>query len=553
MKLFSGLHRAFGQYDLSDTAEQEGGKRKGKAQTMRADVMPEHYRKHLLGEKPDDAIGIIPIQDDNSVEFGAIDVDEYLKPKQAQETDEDFEARKKEFEREFYGRIITIIRDNNLPVNPCRSKSGGVHLFVFCDRPMPASMVKRKLEDLAAQIGYPESEVFPKQNNISKDGVGNWINLPFFRHEDTDRYGWDVSTGEPIMDLVQWLSYAESRKLTPQHFNTIAVKQLPPGEAEGASFARVLSDGPPCLQKLLERGIPEGKRNIVAYNVGVYLHKKHGSDDPAITDEMIEIQQKHFNPALPDHEVQYVLNNVAQAEQKRYQCQTQPLLGNCNRTLCMRRTYGAHDNDFTYDFGTLWHVIPVSKTSGRELWEESNYRLQFTLNDEDHEFEISPEDLLKFNTIRTQALYRGVMIPHMDAEDWHDLIREKMRNKQRDMIPEEVTAIGELRLLIEDFFEMYANATEKRLISTVKAWHNIDEGEYWVLPSTIPAFLKRRRFTALSGNRLLTTLKTHFGMTQGKRRIKEDSSGTSRIWLFPDTLTPNEHTADPDDENLDGG
>ena len=538
-RLFSGLTRAYGKYDLSNVAPVEGGKRKGEATTVRADLLPDHYKAHLLGEKQEDAIGVIPIQDDNTVEFGAIDVDEYLAPQRSGETNEEFEERKADFERELYGRINSIIKDNNLPLNPCRSKSGGMHLFVFCERPMPASMVKRKLEDLAAEIGYPGSEVFPKQNNISADGVGNWINLPFFDHENTDRYGWDVVTSEPITSLSKWLDYAESRKLTPQHFNTIAVRNIPDTNAE----ERPITDGPPCLQKLLERGIPEGTRNIVSYNLGIYLHKKHGSDDPAINDAMTKLQQQYFDPPLSDLEMSQVLAQAARAEKKHFQCNQQPLSSQCNRSTCVRRSYGVGDIDFNYEFGTLWHVVPLTKT-GRSLWEESSYRLQFTLDDEDHYFELTVEELLKYASVRTQALYRGVMIPHLDAEDWYNLMEEKLRNKVTEKVPEEITVIGELRALLEEFFEMYANATEKRTISNTKAWHNTDDEEYWVLPPTIPRFLIRRRFSTISGTRLHSVLQQHFGMQRVKRRYKEGGSGGVHMWIFPEHLAPDPSSHD---------
>lgn len=551
MKLFSGLTRAYGQYDLTTGDKDINGKHKGRATTIRANLLPDHYARHLRGENSEDALGVVPIQDGNAVDFGAIDLDEYLAPQRETETEDEFDQRREEFETQLYVRVNKIIYDNNLPLTPCRSKSGGMHIFAFCAKPFPASMVKKRLEEIAAELGYADSEVFPKQNNISPDGVGNWINLPFFDHEQTERYGWNVETGESIKDLDAWLDYAEGRKLTARHFNTISVKNVTPTDN---TQARPLLDGPPCLQKLLERGV-EDLRNVTTYNLGVYLNRKYPGDDQAISEHMMKMQQDNFTTGLPDHEVNQVLGQVALADKKHYQCTTAPLVGMCNRKVCVQRKYGIGSGEVNleFSFGSLWHVIPRTNT-GEELWNDSVYRLQLTLDTEDHELELDPPDLLKYNTIRTEGLYRGVLLPNLDAEDWIALMSDKLneakaKNQLRVYVTEEVTPIGELRTLLEEFLDMYANATEKRLISASKAWHNVDESEYWLLTTSLPAFLKRRRFSEISGVSLNTTLRKHFGMKPGRRRLREGAASTTRLWIFPENLLPTEMREESDDDS----
>ena len=70
--LFAGLERAHGTYEIKDS--RADGKLTGKAITVRENVTLQHWKDHLSGVK---GLGIIPINDDSKVKFGAIDVDEY--------------------------------------------------------------------------------------------------------------------------------------------------------------------------------------------------------------------------------------------------------------------------------------------------------------------------------------------------------------------------------------------------------------------------------------------------------------------------------------------
>src|SRR5512137_2108994 len=104
--LFSGLSRAYGVYEIKKNGL-AGEKVKGQAKTLTQEVTLELYSKHLEGKS---SLGIIPIRDDNTCLFGAIDVDIY-----------------KNFDIEEFSKKVYSY---NLPLVPCRTKSGGVHLYI---------------------------------------------------------------------------------------------------------------------------------------------------------------------------------------------------------------------------------------------------------------------------------------------------------------------------------------------------------------------------------------------------------------------------------------
>ena len=58
--------------------------------------------------------------------------------------------------------IIKQVEEMNLPLIPCSTKSGGVHLFLFTKEPVPAIKIQSKLEEIAAAMGRTGDEIFSK-------------------------------------------------------------------------------------------------------------------------------------------------------------------------------------------------------------------------------------------------------------------------------------------------------------------------------------------------------------------------------------------------------
>ncbi len=70
-----------------------------------------------------------------------------------------------------------------------KTKSGGDRPFTFFRRPRPASRVRDLLRHELTRLGFPDCEIFPKQDTAT---VGNGVNLPFFG----DREGFENFTPE---------------------------------------------------------------------------------------------------------------------------------------------------------------------------------------------------------------------------------------------------------------------------------------------------------------------------------------------------------------------
>jgi hypothetical protein len=155
--IFDGLELAYGTYRVDRT--QANGKNTGKASVVREPRTTELWEGHLSGSGQ--SVGIIPINENNEVKWGCIDVDQYPLD---------------------HKNLIEKIRKLKLPLLICRSKSGGAHCFLFVDNWITAKEMQETLTQIASALGYAGCEIFPKQVklNLESGDVGNFLNMPYY-------------------------------------------------------------------------------------------------------------------------------------------------------------------------------------------------------------------------------------------------------------------------------------------------------------------------------------------------------------------------------------
>ena len=120
MKLFAGNEENSGTHGIPDL-DPNGVKWtiKSTAKTLAVPVTEALWQQHLDGKRP---LGVIPIRiSDSKCFWGSIDIDQY-----------DLDA----------GEIVARVEKAKLPLVPCRSKSGGLHLFLFANEPVPADAMQ---------------------------------------------------------------------------------------------------------------------------------------------------------------------------------------------------------------------------------------------------------------------------------------------------------------------------------------------------------------------------------------------------------------------------
>ena len=329
-QVFSGLERAHGIYEITgqkNTAK--GVKKDGKGRTLLEPLTLELWEKHLKGEI---SIGVVPLTDDETCKWGCIDVDEYP-----------IDTK----------HLLNKIDEMELPLLPCMTKSGGVHLFLFTKEPISAFKFQSKLEEIAAAMGRTGDEIFPKQYEWSKQQpkerqTGNWLNMPYFAGEDTTRYALrpdgEAANIEEFFELVDKVSITEKQldKLVP--VKKSRRKQI---TKQGSMW----DEAPPCLVHMKLNGIPEGMRNNALLNYGVFLRKVHPEGEEW-KDKLQEINKTVCTKPLSHSELNTIIQSLEKSEY-RYQCSKQPLVDFCQSGICVTRRYGIDASERDPNFGGL--------------------------------------------------------------------------------------------------------------------------------------------------------------------------------------------------------
>lgn len=319
MILFAGLERAHGIYVVKKKTASKQNKIEGTARTVLEPVTVELWKAHLEGKT---GLGIIPIREDNTCYFGAIDIDTYPLD---------------------LVKLETSIKILKLPLMVGRTKSGGAHLYLFMSEPVTAKLIRDKLAEWAMLLGYGSSEIFPKQTKLASDqDVGNWINMPYFKAGKTTRY---IIYKGKALTAEDFLKYAIKRRIKKETLINFSVEE-----------DEKIQNGPPCLVQLVRAGIPAGNRNTSLFNLGVYCRLRYGDEWQKYIDEL---NGRFLSPALSSREVQVIIKSLSR-KAYFYTCDSEPLKSICNKGVCQTKKYGiGNDTDSTASFLELKSLTKI--------------------------------------------------------------------------------------------------------------------------------------------------------------------------------------------------
>jgi hypothetical protein len=183
-----------GKY-LADFSHMENdgktGKLKPAIRTAEGAPSVTDFEAHLAGK-----MGLLAIAATTRGEscWGAIDVDDYG-------TDIPALAKK--------------VAKFGLPLTVSRTKNGGAHLTWYCREFRPTEALRSTLCKWAADLGYSKVEIFPKQDVLGPQDMGNGLNLPFFGGDAANNYAVDDEGNR--LSVEQWLARAERTPAKPKH------------------------------------------------------------------------------------------------------------------------------------------------------------------------------------------------------------------------------------------------------------------------------------------------------------------------------------------------
>lgn len=347
IKIFSGLERNYGYCNVKNGyTDPDTGKLKfkpGDYGWSQDAVTDQDYFDHLNGEK---SIGIQPCNDEGMACFGAIDIDP---------------ERYKDFNAKYF---FDIIVKWSLPVVPVKSKSGGLHIFVFLNKKIKASLIRNFLDKLLFTFKLKQTtEIFPKQTELgtTDDGTkinGNFINLPYYNK--TERVAVNPHDGTEFT-LEQFIQVVETNLQTQESIENfgseIINKQLKFGDEE-------FNDGPPCLQALTENKLTDGRDRFL-YNYMVFSKKKY-PDDWEKKVEAAARKYFEYSPEWDDNRVKLKIRSWKK-ETKGHTCTEDPIVNHCVKSVCVRRKFGiASDKKKTWPM--LSNLVKYDYKPEPEFW-----------------------------------------------------------------------------------------------------------------------------------------------------------------------------------------
>ena len=324
IEYFSGLQRNYGFADLSEMMidPQTGKNQPKKYGWTHRQITDQDYTDHLSGKK---SIGIQPCDDDGMARFGAIDIDS--------KDYKDFSVKK----------YLDIIKIYDLPLIPVKSKSGGLHLYLFLKEPVKALIIKKFLESLLFTLKLPlRTEIYPKQTELGKDSEGkfidgNFINLPYYNKAERISINFDGKE----FTFEQFIKVIEANLKTTDELEEFSLAHVKTVLQGGPSE---FDDGPPCLQMMTKSPLDDG-RDRWLYNYMVFAKKRY---QDKWEEMVIDAPKKYFlkdsNGLVVDDwgekKVRDKIRSWKKDSTKGYTCTQEPIANFCMKSECVKRKYG---------------------------------------------------------------------------------------------------------------------------------------------------------------------------------------------------------------------
>jgi len=497
--LFAGNQRSHGVYTPKGMS------------TVRKPPTFGHFEKHLKGEI---GLGVVPIMDNGLCWWGAIDIDCHNAGESI-----DIPALEKH------------VRSLDLPLMVCRSKSGGVHLYLFCSEPVNVKLIRSILNKWATQLHFGGSEIFPKQDVLSGKGenqqLGNWINLCYYDAEKTERY---CLEGGKEINIEYFIEIAESRRLSAAMLV----------ERGGGEF----DEAPPCIQKLLKGVDSTGMRNEALYNICIYFKQAYPDN---WKDKGFDVNAKVFEYPLSHSEAKKIIVSVGRRDY-RYRCKNEPIKSLCNSSVCIKKKYGITEEENAEIF--------IGKQPEFDLLKKyltDPVRWGLVINNV--EVPLSTNDLMDHRCVRIAiANTMTQIIPPMKNDSWLVLLKKLMDEVVLVDVPDEASSVGLVwQHLIQflqrtDFDSDGTDIVDRNILFRGVPVVQEKDGErvIYFRGSDFVNYLKKNRTEDLKGPNLWFALR-NYGVGYGPLRIGKI---VRQVWYVPVSQVSDQNLNDDHDEQI---
>lgn len=437
--LFQGAREFYGiTYVGEYNAERD--KAESTSQTVHEPVSPILINKHLSGEV---SIGVSPLKGDDTVSFGAIDIDDYD------------------------GDILNVARAiyyYNLPICPCYSKSKHLHCYFFFEVGTAASEAVDIMKWYASAFGCKKKvEIFPKQIKRSRANKAySWINLPYFNSNDAKEHRKMLGSDMRVVDLDEFLQRAKTVRFSIQQHKEF-IETIP------------CYDAPPCILTGVMLGdVGSGGRNNFLFSTAVYLRLKDETCD--LETELSAINQRLHDP-LSDQELKQTVLSSMQKETYFYLCAN---MEHCDKAACMKLEYGVgskQSSGLSYGQLTQYRTDPPSYE-----WIVNGQKMKFS----------SEQELMGQEKFRQLCMRELHIVPRrLDDSKWSRILTKASENVIV-VVPADERGDFSLGSIFMDnvisFFNDKRKASNFSQVSLGRIWEN--DGYYVYTANAILSYLQ---------------------------------------------------------------
>ena len=337
--------------------DDERGKRQANYVTVHEPVTDNIWKQHLEGKL---RLGLKPEMNDKC-HWGCIDVDP--------NNYKDYSEKK----------YVEIIKKYNLPFVPVKSKSGGLHIFIFFTEQADIKKVQTKLQEINEEY-FLAQEIFP---------CNKAVNMPYHKMNASMEFAFD-DNNTPVM-VGRFIEMANQKKIKPSDFFNFKVQEYQ-AESEWKHY-------PPCVQKLIQEGWSGNNRNNFLFNVLVLEMKKNNTLNVQQIDEVAQQRNNQiFTKPLSRNEVTQLAKSVHKGGYQ-FQCPPKHPEYNpiCNKELCKLRRLGIGDAvpEIIESFDKITYIQDT-----KNVWYEFDFK--------GSRITVTPEDMKDEKSFRVRLLKHRV-------------------------------------------------------------------------------------------------------------------------------------------------
>lgn len=476
--IFTGNTKAYGVHEYKFS--KKGDKEQGTSYTKPYPVTFSLYEKHLKGEK---GLGIIPITHSNLCNFAVIDIDVY---------------------NEKVDKYVHIVYKYNIPILPFRTKSGGLHLFMFVKPAISAKKIRNYMYGFVTILGLNiKTEVFPKQNILKNDSVGSWINLPYYNCNDTKQY-----------------LYGPNKEKLPIEIAINEIKKKTQNEETVAEFFDniPLNDAPPCLQTIYLFSDTDN-RNEYLFSLAAYFKVKYGDDFEQKVAEANNFLSKPLS-------IKELSDTVIASHKKRnysYRCAEPPLAYFCNKKICSNRKYGLGGDEINQlSYGAF---VQVRSDPPYYVWTINEKQLKF----------FSELDIMLQQRFRQLCFRELHILPFRLKElKWTKIINNVLKNVITTKVDEgdDISPGALFKEYLYEFLEKRVAAKNKEQILVDRVFKD-EEKKCYIFKSAklIDFLLYQKQFRSFKAVEIHARLKDMGGMAM--RYYINKVMQRIRVWSLP--------------------